>query len=82
MKRTLKYSPAVVHEQSRIIWASSGYMPHAIAALPQVPKETVQRIQQAMLNMDKDLEGQALLATIKIKGMEAGNKFKRMEAVA
>ena len=71
--RTFKNTAAEVREQLRVLWTTSGYTPHAVAAHPRVPKKVLHRIQQAMLNMDNDLEGKALLASIKIKGLEAGH---------
>lgn len=69
--RTFKNASPEVREKLRVLWTSNGFTPHAIAAHPRVPAEAVQRIQQAMLNMDKNPEGKALLATIKLKGLES-----------
>lgn len=71
--RTFKNTSAEVRQQLRILWTTSGYTPHAIAAHPRISKEVVRRIQQAMLNMDNDPEGKALLASIKIKGLEVAH---------
>lgn len=70
--RTFKNTTKSVHDDLRILWKSDGYTPHAFAALPSVPAEVVAKLQQAMLDMDKSPEGQALLKTIRLKGIESG----------
>jgi len=71
--RTFKNTSPEVREKLRVLWTSRGYTPHAIAAHPRVPVDVVHRIQQAMLDMNDDPQGKALLASIKIKGLEAAN---------
>jgi len=69
--RTFKNVAPEISDQLRILWTTAGYTPHAITVHPRVPEETVDRIKQAIINMDKDPEGKALLASIKIKGLES-----------
>jgi phosphonate transport system substrate-binding protein len=70
--RTFKNTTKAVHDDLRILWKTGNYTPHAFAALPQVPADVVTRLQQAMLDMDKDPRGQALLKTIQFNGIETG----------
>lgn len=53
----------------RILWATPGYTPHAIAAHPRVSAGVVERIQEAMLKMHEDPEGAVLLEAIGFKGL-------------
>lgn len=71
--RTFDNTAKAVHDDLRILWKSGDYTPHAFAALPQVPADVVARLQQAMLDMDKDPRGQALLSAIQFNsGIETG----------
>lgn len=70
--RTFNNTAKDIHDNLRILWKSDSYTPHAFAALPGVPTEVVQRLQQAMLDMDKDPRGQALLKSIQFNGIESG----------
>jgi phosphonate transport system substrate-binding protein len=68
--RTYDNTAKDIHDELRILWTSDGFTPHAFAALPRVPADVVSRLQQAMLQMDKDPRGQALLKAIQLKGIE------------
>lgn len=68
--RTFKNVAPDVSEKLRVLWTTPGYTPHAIAAHPRVPQAVRQRIQQVMVDMDKDPEGKALLNSVKLKGLE------------
>ena len=70
--RTFNNTASAVHDNLRILWTTGDYTSHAFAALPQVPADVVARLQQAMLDMDKDPRGQALLKAIQFKGIETG----------
>ena len=71
--RTFRNTPAAYRKQLRVLWTSEGYTPHAFAAHPRVPPEAVERLQAAMLAMDRDPRGRALLKRIRLKGIEAGS---------
>jgi len=68
--RTLNNTDPKVKENLRVLWTSPGYTPHAFATHPNLGKETRQKLQEALLAMNKDAEGQALLKSINFKGME------------
>lgn len=70
--RTFKNTAPEYREKLRILWKSDGYTPHAFAAHPRVPEEIVEKLQKALLNMDKDPHGKALLKRIRLKGIEKG----------
>jgi phosphonate transport system substrate-binding protein len=56
-----------VQAQFRILWKSAPLPPFAFAAHPRVSKSTVERIQKALVKMDADREGHALLAPLNMK---------------
>lgn len=70
--RTFKNTAPEIRDQLRILWKSEGYTPHAFAAHPRVPQEAVRKIQQALMDMDKDPRGKKLLKAGRLKGIEAG----------
>lgn len=71
--RTFRNTTPELREQLRVLWTSPGYTPHAFAAHPRVPPEAVARLQQAMMKMTQDPAGQALLKSIRLKGIESGS---------
>lgn len=71
VQRTFGNTDPAVREQLRVLWTTKPYTPHAFAAHPSVSAETVQQIQQAMLDMNNDEEGQRLLKSINFKGMQS-----------
>jgi phosphonate transport system substrate-binding protein len=57
-----------------VLWTTPTYTPHAIAVHPRVAPSVVEKLKQALLTMNDDPEGRALLKTINFKGIElAGN---------
>lgn len=68
--RTFNNTDPAVREQLRVLWKTPTYTPHAIAVHPRVNANKVAKIKQALLNMNDDPEGQALLKTISFKGIE------------
>lgn len=69
--RTFNNTDPAVREQLRVLWTTKTYTPHAFAAHPSVDKAAVTRLQKALLGMNDDPEGQALLKTINFKGMQS-----------
>ena len=69
VKRTFNNVAPEIREQLTILWTTKGYTPHAFAAHPQLDKQLVQKIQTAMLNLDKSDKGKKLLKSIKLKGI-------------
>ncbi|WP_372597866.1 phosphate/phosphite/phosphonate ABC transporter substrate-binding protein [Amphritea sp.] len=68
--RTFNNTSPEVRDQLRVLWSTPTYTPHAIAVHPRVSKDKVEKIQQALLAMNNDPEGRALLETISFKGIE------------
>jgi len=71
--RTFKNTSPAYRNNLRILWTSKGYTPHAFAAHPRVPRETVEKLQKILLQMDKTSSGKILLHKIRLKGIERGN---------
>lgn len=68
--RTLNNTTPAVKQKLKVLWSTPGYTPHAFAVHPRLDSETVSRLQQALLQMNSDPDGQVLLKTINFKGME------------
>jgi phosphonate transport system substrate-binding protein len=66
--RTLNAMRADISDNLIVLWESQGYTPHAIAVGPHVPQDVVERIQRAIVTLDK--EHPELLFPLKIKGFE------------
>ena len=67
--RTFENLEPATRDQMRILWTSQGYTPHAIAAHPRLAAGTVKRLQEAMLALDNDPDGRAVLEGIGFKGI-------------
>lgn len=74
--RTYRNTSPEYRNQLRILWTSDGYTPHAFAAHPRIPKHVVDEVQRVMLEMDSDPKGKALLKSIRLKGIEAGEDYE------
>lgn len=59
--RTFKNTSPEYRNKLRVLWKSDGYTPHAFAAHPRVPREIVDKLQEALLKMEQDPKGKALL---------------------
>ena len=70
--RTFNNTSPEYKEKLRVLWKSDGYTPHAFAAHPRVPQDIVDKLQKALLEMEKDPTGKALLKKIRFKGIEKG----------
>ncbi len=70
--RTFENTKAEVRDQLRVLWTTPQYTPHALAAHPRVPRQTLASVQAAMLAMDGDPKGRELLARLNFKGFEQG----------
>ena len=66
--RTLEMLPAPVKDQLRVLWTSTGYPPHPFAAHPRVPADIVRRLQAALIAMDSEPAGQAILKPLAFTG--------------
>ncbi len=71
--RTFQNTSPEYRDQLRILWTSEKFTPHAFAAHPRVPPEAVQKLQTALMNMDKSPKGKELLKTLRMEAIEAAN---------
>ena len=67
--RTFNNTDPAVRDQLRVLWTTKTYTPHAFAAHPRIPADVVKRVQDALLSMNENPGGRALLKTINFKGM-------------
>lgn len=70
--RTFNNTAPEYKEKLRVLWKSDGYTPHAFAAHPRIPQDVVTKLQNALLKMDEDPKGKALLKKIRLNGIEKG----------
>jgi len=68
--RTFKGLDEITRGTLRVLWTSDGYTPHAIAAHPRVPATDADAVKQALAALDGDAGGQAMLKSLKLKGLE------------
>ena len=71
--RTFNSLPDEVKSQLEPIWTTKPYTPHAIAYHPRLTNAQAKSIQQALVSLDKTLEGKATLDLLNISGFEAAN---------
>ncbi len=64
--RTLEGEPDVLKSQLRVIYETEGVCPHPLMAHPDLPKDVVQKVQNAILQLDETEKGKHLLKKIKI----------------
>jgi phosphonate transport system substrate-binding protein len=72
INRTFENAKAETRDELRVLWMTPQYTPHALAAHPRVPKESMRRLQAATLGMDADPRGREVLARLNFKGFEEG----------
>ncbi len=70
--RTFKSTAPEYRNKLKVLWKSNGYTPHAFAVHPRVPQAVVEKLQRALLEMENDPKGKALLKKIRLKGIEKG----------
>ena len=64
-----------MQSQFRILWKSEPLPPFAFAAHPRVSHQAVERIQKALVEMNENAEGRALLGPLNIKGIVRAQDF-------
>ena len=72
MLRTLNTTAPEYREQLRVLWTSEGYTPQAFAAHARVPKDVVQAVQEALIDMDQDPIAKKYLKIIAPEGLDYG----------
>jgi len=70
VKRTFNAVAPEIRSQLKILWTTQSYTSHAIAHHPSIPKDVVERVNNAMLKISDSEEGQALLKAINFRGIE------------
>jgi phosphonate transport system substrate-binding protein len=70
VQRTLNNTASDVSDKLKVLWTTPGYTPHAIATHPELSDNIKNKLQKALIEMNTDPEGQALLKSINFKGME------------
>ncbi|MFT5995864.1 MAG: phosphonate transport system substrate-binding protein [Glaciecola sp.] len=71
IQRTLNNIHEDVKIQLTTIWQTNEYTPHAFATHPQVDQTTRQKLLAALMSLNTNEQGQALLKAINFKGIEA-----------
>ena len=61
IQRTFDNMPEAVRSALRVLWRTPEYTPHAFAALPRLPSETVDAVARAFAAMGTDTRGRKLL---------------------
>lgn len=70
VQRTLDALKSEARNELRVLWETPPYTPHAITAHPRLPAAVIARLQKAMFEMHRDVEGRVLLDRIAIHGIE------------
>jgi phosphonate transport system substrate-binding protein len=60
--------PGPIKDQLRVLWTSAAYPPHPFAAHPRVPADAVRRLQAALIAMNSETAGQAILKPLAFTG--------------
>ena len=68
IQRTLEASPPEVRDALRVLVETPAFTPHAFAAHPRVPAESVAKVLATMVSLAEDEGGQRLLLPLAIKG--------------
>jgi phosphonate transport system substrate-binding protein len=71
--RTLEMLPGPTKEQLRVLWTSAGLPPHPFSAHPRVSADVVRQLQAALIAMDGNATGQAILKPLAFTGFMATN---------
>ncbi|MBI3545607.1 MAG: phosphate/phosphite/phosphonate ABC transporter substrate-binding protein [Gammaproteobacteria bacterium] len=67
--RTFNNMDPEIRDQLRILWSATPLPPFVFAAHPRVSKQTVKRLQEVMVEMDKDPTAAPLLKALNFKGI-------------
>jgi phosphonate transport system substrate-binding protein len=68
--RTYNNTSPEVKAKLKVLWTTPGYTPHAIAIRPNLDQTVADKIQQALIDMNKDEEGRKLLLSVKFNPLE------------
>lgn len=68
--RTFNNVSADIKAKLRVLHTTPGYTPHAIAVHPRINAQRTEKIQQALINLTDDEQGERLINNINIKGFQ------------
>lgn len=68
--RSLNATAAQFRDQLRVVWTSEGYTAQAFTAHARVPKDVVQAVQEALIDMDQDPIAKKYLKIIAPDGLD------------
>ena len=69
--RTFKNTPEKYRNELKVLWTTNGYTPHAFAGLSTINTKDLEKVKQAMIDLDKSEDGKKLLNALKLQGIEA-----------
>lgn len=69
--RTLNTVDPAIRDQLKILWTTKPYTSHALAALPTIDPDTLQKVQTALFELEESEQGRELLKNLNWKGVEA-----------
>lgn len=69
IQRTFEASPPEIRDALRVVDETPAYTPHALAAHPRIPAETVAKVLAAMRSLAEDDTGRKLLQPLAFKGI-------------
>ena len=69
IQRTLEASPPEVRDALRVLTETPAYTPHAFAAHPRVPVDSIAKVLAAMVSLAGDEAGRSLLLPLAFKGL-------------
>ena len=69
IQRTLEASPPEVRDALRVLTETPAYTPHAFAAHPRVPVDSIAKVLTAMVSLAGDEAGRSLLLPLAFKGL-------------
>jgi len=69
--RVMAMQPASVKDQLRVLWSSPAYPPHPFAAHPKVSASVVRSLQTALIAMNQESAGLAVLKPLDLNGFMA-----------
>lgn len=73
IERTFDNVAPALRAKLHVLWRSQPYPPHAFAARADIAPRIIRAVQEAMLTMHNDPQGQALLADLNFTGIEAAS---------
>lgn len=71
IQRTLNNVEKKIRDQIHVLHTTPGHTPHAIAHHPRIARESIEKIQQVMVQMANDPVGKKLLKTINFTGIDS-----------